>query len=141
MTREELYVMEPDPLLSRAIQRLPGRKVVYTNAPARHAELALARLGMTGHFEAVFDIQAADFVPKPAIGAYSELCRRHGIDPARSVMVDDIVHNLEPAATLGMTTVWMKTSAEWARNIEIADYVHHVTDDLAGWIDGVLARQ
>lgn len=138
MTREELYDMEPDPVLSQAIAQLPGRKVVYTNAPGRHAELALSRLGMSDHFEAVYDIQAADFLPKPAIGAYSELCRLHDIDPAKAVMVDDIVGNLEPAAELGMTTVWMKTSAEWARNVEVADYVHHVTEDLAGWIHGLL---
>jgi putative hydrolase of the HAD superfamily len=139
MTREELYDMEPDPGLSSALARLPGRKMVYTNAPGRHAELALTRLGLSDHFEAVYDIQAAGFVPKPAIGAYSELCRLHGIDPAKAVMVDDIITNLEPAAKLGMTTVWMKTSAEWAQDIEVADYVDHVTQDLAGWIDGLLA--
>ena len=141
MTREELYEMKPDPALGRALARLPGRKIVYTNAPGRHAELALQRLGLSDHFFAVYDIQAAEFIPKPAIGAYSALCRLHGIDPAKAVMVDDIIQNLEPAAKLGMTTVWMKTSADWAQDIEVADYVHHVTEDLTGWIDGLLAQQ
>jgi len=140
MTREELYDMEPDPVLSGAIERLPGRKLVYTNAPGRHAELALDLIGMSGHFEAVYDIQAADFLPKPAIGAYSKLCRLHGVDPSRAVMVDDIINNLEPAAELGMTTVWKKTTAEWAKEVQVGDYVHHVTEDLAGWIDGLLIQ-
>lgn len=138
MMQADLSDIEPDPALADAIARLEGRKVVYTNAFTRHAEEVLARLGMDGHFEAVHDIEAADYVAKPAADAYRELCRRHGIDARRAVMIDDIARNLEPAADLGMTTVWFQTGAEWARGVDRADYIHHVTDDIAAWIGELL---
>lgn len=138
MMRADLYDMPPNPALGDAIARLPGRKLIYTNAFANHAEQVLARLGMAAHFEAVHDIEAADYLPKPAVDAYSELCRRHGVDPEKSVMIDDIAINLEPAASLGMTTVWLRTNAEWSRGLEPADYIDHVTDDVVSWIEGTL---
>ncbi len=52
-------------------------------------------------------------------------------------MIDDIARNLEPAAEIGMTTVWKKSDAEWARDAEVPDYAHHVTDDLLAWLRGL----
>ncbi len=139
MTRPELYRdMQPDHALAGAIARLPGRKIIYTNAFANHATEVLGRIGMEDHFEAIHDIAAADYLPKPADEAYEALCRQYGVDATRAVMVDDIAKNLEPAAQLGMSTVWMKTNAEWARDIPQAEYIDHVTDDLVAWIEGLL---
>lgn len=139
MTPIDLAEVAPNPALAAALRRLPGRKIVYTNASYRHAELVLDRLGMADVFAAVFDIAAAEWVPKPAIESYRALCARHGIEPARAAMIDDIARNLEPAATLGMTTVWMKTDAEWAREAAPGSHVHHVTGDLLGWVEQVVA--
>jgi putative hydrolase of the HAD superfamily len=113
---------------------MPGRKVIYTNASAHHAELVLDRLEMNGVFEGIFDIGAAEYIPKPAVEAYGVLCGKFGIAPGRAAMIDDIARNLEPAWTLGMTTVWMKTDAEWSKGDAPAEHIHHVTDDLLGWI-------
>ncbi len=134
MTRADLSGIGPDPALVEAIGALDGRKVVYSNAPSFHVRQVLERIGLTPLIDAVHDIEAAGFTPKPARAAYVELCRRHDIDPARAVMIDDIARNLEPAAEIGMTTVWKKTDAEWAVDVEIAGYVDHVTDDLLGWL-------
>ena len=108
--------------------------MVYSNAPSAHVRQVLEQLGLTMHFDAVHDIEAAGFTPKPARAAYDELCRRYQIDPQRAVMFDDIARNLEPAAEIGMTTVWKKTDAEWAVDAEVSEYVHHVTDDLEAWL-------
>lgn len=139
MTPMDLDEVAPNPRLADALRRLPGRKLIYTNASARHAAMVLERLGMDGLFEAVFDIAAAEWIPKPAIEAYRALCDTHAVDPARTVMVDDIARNLEPAATLGMTTVWMRTDAEWAQGVVPDTYVHHVTGDLLGWVEALTA--
>ena len=48
-------------------------------------------------------------------------------------MVDDIVKNLEPAASLGMTTIWMQTNTEWAQNSATHKNIHFVTDDIGQW--------
>jgi putative hydrolase of the HAD superfamily len=124
--------------LAHAIGRLPGRKIVYTNSHAVHAERVLERIGMTDHFEVVHDIIAANYLPKPSAEAFAEICRVCGFDPGRAAMVDDIVKNLEPAAALGMATVWVRTDAAWARDVTPGPHVHHVVDDLRAWIEAVI---
>ena len=52
---------------TRRWTRLPGRKLIYTNGSVRHAENVMGRLGVARHFEGIFDIAEAAFVPKPDI--------------------------------------------------------------------------
>src|SRR3954462_8675615 len=64
--------LEPNPVMGAAIARLPGRKLILTNGSVAHAGAVLDRLGIAGHFEAVFDIIAADLEPKPAPQTYAK---------------------------------------------------------------------
>lgn len=126
-----------DERLDQALERLPGRKLIYTNGSVRHAENVMARLGIARHFDAIFDIAEAAYVPKPTISSYRALIARHGFDPGRAIMLDDMPRNLAPAAELGMTTVWVKTDVSWAQPAEQTDYIHHTTDNLADWLHAV----
>jgi putative hydrolase of the HAD superfamily len=134
----DVSVITRDQVLDRALSHLPGRKVIFTNASARHAENVMERLGVASHFSAVYDIVAAGYLPKPAPATYQNFISAHGIDPARAIFFEDTARNLEPAAAMGMTTVWIETygngSAQGAEN----DYVHHRTNDLAGWLSSLL---
>jgi putative hydrolase of the HAD superfamily len=127
----------PSPKLGKALARLPGRKIVFTNGSAKHAENVMARLGVSEHFDAIFDIVAADYFPKPEPFVYDLLVRRHWIDPKRAVMVEDLPKNLLPAHQMGMTTVLVRTEAEWARAQADGAHIHHVTDDLVRWLGSV----
>jgi putative hydrolase of the HAD superfamily len=134
----DLDEVEPNPELGEYIASLKGRKIIYTNASARHTELVLNQMKFKKNtFEAIFDIQAANYVPKPAIESYSLLCKTYSIDPTRAAMIDDIAQNLEPAAQLGMMTVWKKTNAEWSKNIEAESHIDHVVDDLKDWLRSI----
>lgn len=126
--------VQPAPTLAAALAQLPGRKLVFTNADDRHAERVLDRLGIAGHFEGIFDIHAADYLPKPDRGTYERFLARFAVDPSRAVMVEDIAHNLVPAHALGMTTAWIPGGPEWARAEPGAAHVHHVVDDLVVWL-------
>ena len=130
----EVDRLPPSPELGAALDRLAGRKIIYTNGSAAHAERVLERLGVAGHFEGVFDIAAGDYLPKPDPAPYRTLVERFDIAPAAAAMVEDIARNLEPAAALGMTTVWVRTDSDWGREGSGGEYVHHVIDDLAGWL-------
>ena len=124
----------PSPSLDQALARLPGRKIIFTNGSAKHAENVMARLGVSHHFDAIFDIVAAEYFPKPEAFVYDILVRRHWIDPRKAVMVEDLPKNLLPAHHMGMTTVLVRTDAEWANEAAEGDHVHHVVDDLVGWL-------
>ena len=75
--------LEPNPAMGAAIAQLPGRKLILTNGSTDHAGAVLERLGITEHFEAVFDIIAAELEPKPAPQTYDKFLRVHGVDPAK----------------------------------------------------------
>jgi putative hydrolase of the HAD superfamily len=98
---DKLY---PDPALSAAIALLPGRKLIMTNGSRRHAENVAGKLGILHHFEDIFDIVAADLIPKPEIEAYALFLRKYNIDPQKAAMFEDIARNLEVPHALGMVT-------------------------------------
>jgi putative hydrolase of the HAD superfamily len=133
----DLTPVAVDERLDQALERLPGRKLIYTNGSVRHAQNVMGRLGVGRHFESIFDIAEAAFVPKPDIAAYRALIARHGIDPAQAIMLDDMPRNLAPAAELGMTTVWVKTDVAWAQPAEQTGYIHHIAENLADWLHAV----
>lgn len=123
-----------DPVLDRALENLPGRKLIFTNGSVRHAEIVMGRLGVARHFDDIFDIARAGYVPKPDISSYRALLNHHGIAADRAAMLDDMPRNLAPAAELGMMTVWVRTEVEWAQPHEGIDYIHHVVDHLPTWL-------
>lgn len=128
-----------DPALVAVIAALPGRKFVFTNGTVEYAERILARIGLTGHFVEIHDVIACDYLPKPHPSGYRRLVERHGIDPDRAVMVEDMARNLPPAAAMGMTTAWVKTPKDWAREGAEPHDIHHVVDDLTRWLDAAIA--
>lgn len=131
----DLTAIEPSPALERALARLPGRKLIFTNASRGHAEAVMARLEVRHHFEAIHDIIDTGYLPKPDPAGYAGLLRRHGVDPARACMIEDMARNLPPAAALGMTTAWVRTDLAWGRpTVEDLAHIHHVVDDLPDWL-------
>jgi putative hydrolase of the HAD superfamily len=129
-----------NPRLGAALDRLPGRKLVFTNGTLAHAGRILAKLGIAGRFEDVFDIHAADYLPKPDPTVYTMLVERHAIRPRGAMLFEDTARNLKPAHDMGMTTAWVKVDWSWLRapNAPPDDhsaYVHHEIDDLTDWLD------
>jgi len=97
--------LTPDAELAALIARLPGRRIVFTNGGGGHGQRALARLGLAAHFERVFDLEDAGLTPKPERAAYERLIAACGIEPARAILIEDTLKNLEPAHALGFATV------------------------------------
>jgi len=124
-----------DPRLDAVLEKLPGRKLIYTNGSERHAINVMDRLGVTRHFGDIFDIRASSYIPKPDHTAYADLIARHGIDPKRAIMFEDIHRNLKPASDLGMTTVWVKHAENPAKPDEGLSHCHFITDDMIEWLE------
>lgn len=136
----DLSPISADDVLNKAIESLPGRKVIYTNGSRPHADNITKHLGIDHLFEGCFDIVDAGFEPKPNLDSYKTFCSRFDIDPTRAVMVEDMAKNLAPAAELGMTTVWVDTGEAWAQESAEHGHVHHRTDDLSKWLNDVISN-
>ncbi len=130
----------PNADLDAALAKLPGRKVIYTNGSVPHAQRVTDRLGVSHHFDGVFDIVAAEYVPKPDPVPYDTLIELFDIEPACAVMVEDLARNLKPAHERGMTTVWIRNDHHWSGGSEDDPHIHHVIDDLSEWIVEVAGR-
>jgi putative hydrolase of the HAD superfamily len=133
--------LEPNPALGAALEKLTGRKLILTNGTRRHAEAVMQRLAIHHHFEDVFDIIAAALEPKPQAQTYERFLARHGVDPAKTAMFEDLARNLEIPHALGMTTVLVVPDGsrevfreDWEMEGRDAPHVDHVTDDLAGFL-------
>lgn len=130
----DLSPVEENPQLADVLKRLPGRKLVFTNGSVSHAENVMGKIGITDCFEAIFDIVHSDFVPKKSIEPYHRFIETHGVTPASAAMFEDMARNLVPAHAIGMTTVWIPGISEWSHEQSTGEHIHHVTDDLTGFL-------
>jgi putative hydrolase of the HAD superfamily len=122
--------LAPDPALTGGLQRLPGRRLVFTNGDEAHAGRILSKLGIDHLFEDVFHIAAADYIPKPQPETFARMIQRHAVDPGRSAFFEDSERNLAPAALIGMTTVLVGPHARLSQ----AGFVHYRTAELAPFL-------
>jgi putative hydrolase of the HAD superfamily len=122
--------LTPDSALQAAVAALPGRRLIFTNGSLGHAERVLGHLGLAELFEDVFAIETADYLPKPAMATFEKVIARHRLAPPATAFFEDSEKNLAPAALLGMTTILVGADAA----ASTADFVHHRTNDLAGFL-------
>ncbi|GGB57151.1 pyrimidine 5'-nucleotidase [Roseibium aquae] len=137
--------LTPDPELGAAIAALPGRKFIFTNGDRPHAERTAAALGITDHFEDIFDIVAADLMPKPNRETYDMFVKQTGVSPVRAAMFEDLSRNLVVPHGLGMRTVLIVPqntrdlfSGAWEMEGDAVPHVDFVTDHLPGFLKAVL---
>lgn len=136
----DLSGIETDLALAEALVRLPGRKLVFTNANAPYAMKVLERLGLTDTFEAIHDIHATEYRPKPDPAAYAGLCAAFDVDPLRSLFVEDMARNLKPAKAIGMATVWIDNGSEQTDDSD-RSFIDYTITDLGQWLHEILEDQ
>ncbi len=125
----------PDDRLYAGLARLPGRRLIFTNADADYAARVLDARGIADLFDGICDIRATAYTPKPDPAAYAMMVGHLDIDPACSLFVEDMARNLTPAKALGMTTVWLDNGSESGHRDHLPDQVDFHVSDLADWLD------
>ena len=110
--------------LRQTLRQLPGKKILFTNAPLDYAVSVLRALRIEHLFDGVIAMQQTGFRPKPHRAGYLHLLHRYRLDPSRCIMVEDTRHNLVTAKRLGMRTVWLtrKLNAGPAVDIRISRF-------------------
>lgn len=96
-----------EPRLRHVLKALPGRKLVFSNAPQHYAQAVLRLLRIDGLFDGVMAVEQTRFRPKPDSFGFLRLLRQHRLKAAQCVMVEDSAENLQAAKRLGMRTVWV----------------------------------
>jgi len=95
------------PRLRHILRALPGRKVVFSNAPNQYAHAVLRLLRVDDLFDDVMTMEHTRYRPKPDSYGFLRLLRQHRVKAAQCVMVEDSLENLRTAKRLGMRTVWV----------------------------------
>jgi putative hydrolase of the HAD superfamily len=138
-------VVPANPGLSDAIKALPGRKFILTNGTVAHAEDTARALGILDHFDDIFDIVAADYVPKPAGETYDKFMALHRVDTKHAAMFEDLPRNLLVPHALGMKTILMVPESfetelveVWEKAEDDAGHVGYMTHDLTGFLNALL---
>ena len=97
--------------LGRMLKRLPGRKILLTNAPTRYSSDVLRHLGLRRHFSHHIAIENmhvhGQLRPKPSALMLRRLMRKHGASARRCILVEDTLANLRSAKQVGLRTVWV----------------------------------
>jgi len=129
----------PDPVLRSILESIPQRKVIFTNANARHTDNVLKTLGVDGYFDIVIDVmQMAPFC-KPYPEAYHKAMSILGdSDPGHYLLLDDSLRNVLTALQVGMQAVLVNPREEVEDPLIRIDSIHelpHIWSSLFGATD------
>ena len=130
----DIDFLKKDFKLAEEINKLEGKKIIFTNGSRKHALNVTTKIGIDHLFDDVFDIVDSEFVPKPAIQPYRKLVKKHKIDPNLCVFVEDIARNLKPAYEMGMKTVWIENEVPWAKKFSDANFINYKTSNLSDFL-------
>ena len=97
--------------LSPFLARLPGRKILLTNAPQQYSTDVMRHFGIGHQFTHHIAIESMQvhrrLRPKPSKALLRKLLAQHRVPAHRCILVEDTLANLKAAKALGMRTVWM----------------------------------
>lgn len=126
------HMMRFESGLKKLLKRLPGRKILFTNAPHQYAGQVVKALGLQGHFDQHISIEAmrihGRLRPKPSRWLLKKVLAKRRLNPGRCVLIEDSRDNLRTARELGFKTVW------------VTQYFNHTSQQVqrfarAGYID------
>lgn len=112
--------IKPMQALHATLAQLPGRKILFTNAPEAYAVTVLRGLRVAQLFDGLVAIQHTGMRPKPSPSGYRGLLRRYRLQARDCIMVEDTSANLVTAKRLGMRTVWIGAQAHRGAHVDVA---------------------
>jgi len=132
-------IVGPDEVLNKELEKIQGRKIIYTNANKKHVVDVLERINLANFFDEIFDIKMANYIPKPEIRPYEQIIDIFNINPISSAMFDDIAKNLVPAKKVGFTPVWVDAGYEnFSDDIQASkDYLDYSTRNLSSFLKDI----
>ena len=110
--------------LKNLLNRLPGSKILFTNAPRNYSQQVVRQLGLHRHFDQHISIEAmrvhGHWRPKPSRWLLKKLLAKKKLAANRCILIEDNLDNLRSAKQCGLKTVWVTQYAKLA-----AGNAHH----------------
>ena len=97
--------------LRHFFRKLPGRKILLTNAPHNYAKKVIKNLRLENHFERQIAIESMrvgrHIYPKPSKKLFRHLAAKYRVSPRKTVLVEDTNKTLKAVKSLAWRTVWV----------------------------------
>lgn len=138
----DFSVLTPTPGLTAAIDALPGRKLIHTNADSRYAKKVLSAAQL-GPFEAIYGVEETGYHPKPERAAYEAVIEQSGINPKRAAFFEDDPRNLAVPHELGMRTILVGAGRDGPNSFaagEIGPHVEYQTNNLTAFLQEIVDK-
>jgi len=105
--------------LRHALRKLPGRKIIFSNAPYAYVRAVLGLIGVRPLIDSVWTIERLGFTPKPHLAAFRRLLHAERLNPHRCIFVEDSAANLRTAKQLGMKTVLVSPAVQAPAYVDV----------------------
>ena len=126
-----------DKLLRNELIKIKEKKFIFSNGSHSHVKNVTEQLGISDLFDGAFAITDADFIPKPLKAPYEKLIEKFNIEPAKSILIEDIAHNLEQAKNLGMKTCWLENEESFAKKDADKPYIDYKIKNLPSFLQEI----
>lgn len=97
--------------LAHLLKRLPGRKILLTNAPHRYSHDVMRHLGLHRYFAKHIPIESmrvhGKLRPKPSTQLLRKLIAKERTSARHCILVEDTVATLKTAKSIGLRTAWI----------------------------------
>ena len=120
--------------LKEELIKIKEKKYIFTNGSHSHVKNITNQLGIGDLFDGAFAITDADFIPKPSIEPYKKIIKKFNLDPKKSILIEDIAHNLKQAKFLGMKTVWLENDETFASKDKDKPYIDYKIKNLPSFL-------
>ena len=126
-----------DKLLRNELIKIKEKKIIFTNGSHSHVRNVTEQLGISDLFDGAFAITDANFIPKPFKEPYEKLIKKFNIEPSKSILIEDIAHNLEQAKNLGMKTCWLENEETFAKKDADKPYIDYKIKNLPSFLQKI----
>ena len=123
--------------LKEELIKIKEKKYIFTNGSHAHVKNITKQLGIDGLFDGAFDIVDANFIPKPHVDPYKKIIDKFDIEPTKSILIEDIAHNLEQAKNLGMKTCWLENEESFAKKDADKPYIDYKIKSLPSFLQEI----
>ena len=121
--RVDMSFLKPDSELNGLLQKLPQRKIIFTDNSANHARDCLKALAINENiFPDIFDGHAMNYTFKHRPESFELLIKKFNLDAKKCILFEDNPDNLKMAQNFGMKTVLI--TPENSKNPNDFDYTY-----------------